>query len=457
VAKGELLLEIDPAPYQYTVNQVSAQLHAAEENVRQSQAGVEAAKANVAKSDAAIGQAQASVNVAKAAVAEAEAGVKKSAAAVDLARAELAIVVNVQKASAGAVSKQKLEQEQQNVKEQEAALAQAEAGVVQARATEVQAEAALVQAQAAARQAEAALRQSEFAVQVATSNVAAVRAELEGARFNLAQCRVKAPADGYVVDWQVQEGTMIVPTPMAAAGTFIETGDTAVVAVFPQNYLSYVRPGNEVELVLDPYPGRLFQGAVDTVIEATGEGQFAPGGTIPPGRHHWFPGDAGREDSLARGHAGAKGSPGRRWHGDDLHRPRQARSHHLQGRDPDEEMAPLRAAGLIARPAAQVPDRVGSRTGGRNCPGRSPRHARDRRNARTAASCSTSHRTLRRRSRTRTGTGQYSSSGLTDRPPAVRVSARPARSAPCTAAAMDRVRPSLRSPSASTCSTRCRE
>jgi multidrug resistance efflux pump len=281
VAKGELLLEIDPAPYQYTVNQVSAQLHAAEENVRQSQAGVEAAKANVAKSDAAIGQAQASVNVAKAAVAEAQASAKKSAAAVDLAKAELAIVVNVEKAGAGAVSKRRLEQEQQKVKEQEAALAQAEAGVVQARATEVQAEAALVQAQAAARQAEAALRQSEFAVQVAASNVAAVRAELEGAQFNLAQCQVRAPADGYVVDWQVQEGTMIVPMPMAAAGTFIETGDTAVVAVFPQNYLSYVRPGNEVELVLDPYPGRLFQGTVDTVIEATGEGQFAPGGTIP--------------------------------------------------------------------------------------------------------------------------------------------------------------------------------
>jgi len=36
-----------------------------------------------------------------------------------------------------------------------------------------------------------------------------------------------------------------------------------------------------VELVLDPYPGRLFKGEVDNVITATGEGQFKVSGNIP--------------------------------------------------------------------------------------------------------------------------------------------------------------------------------
>jgi membrane fusion protein, multidrug efflux system len=36
-----------------------------------------------------------------------------------------------------------------------------------------------------------------------------------------------------------------------------------------------------VEMVLDPYPGRLFTGKVDTVIQATGEGQYKTGGDIP--------------------------------------------------------------------------------------------------------------------------------------------------------------------------------
>jgi len=39
-----LLLEIDPAPYQYTVNQVEAQLAASKANVRQAEAALATAK-----------------------------------------------------------------------------------------------------------------------------------------------------------------------------------------------------------------------------------------------------------------------------------------------------------------------------------------------------------------------------------------------------------------------------
>ncbi len=90
-----------------------------------------------------------------------------------------------------------------------------------------------------------------------------------------------APGDGYVVNWQVQVGTMLVPAPIAAAGTFVITSDTAVAAVFPQNWLSHVQPGDDVEMVLNPYPGRLFLGKVDYVISASGGGQFTTSGTIP--------------------------------------------------------------------------------------------------------------------------------------------------------------------------------
>jgi len=89
-----------------------------------------------------------------------------------------------------------------------------------------------------------------------------------------------APSDGYVVNWLVQPGTMLSPVTVAAAGTFVDTSDIALVAVFPQNYLTYVQKGNPVEIVLDPYPGRIFTAKVDHVIAATGGGQFAPSGTI---------------------------------------------------------------------------------------------------------------------------------------------------------------------------------
>jgi len=144
-----------------------------------------------------------------------------------------------------------------------------------------EADAAVQQAVAAVAQSPASEQQAAATVQVAKSNVATVEAQLDDARFNLAQCKMYAPEDGYVVNWQVQIGTMLVPAPVAAAGTFVVTSDTAVAAVFPQNWLSNVEPGNDVEMVLNPYPGRLFFGKVDYVISATGGGQFTTGGTIP--------------------------------------------------------------------------------------------------------------------------------------------------------------------------------
>jgi multidrug resistance efflux pump len=120
---------------------------------------------------------------------------------------------------------------------------------------------------------------------MAQSNVPAVKAQLDNALFNLAQCKMYAPADGYIVDWQIQEGSWAEPTRLLAVGTFIVTGENFIVAVFPQNRLMNVRDGDEVEVILDPYPGQLFRAKVDTVITATGEGQFAPSRAIPEASH----------------------------------------------------------------------------------------------------------------------------------------------------------------------------
>jgi multidrug resistance efflux pump len=281
VKKGDLLLEINPAPYQYTVNQLQAQLKVANANVKEAQAGLQAAGDNVAKAKAGVTQAQAALDQARAAVASAQAALNKAKASDDLARTEEQIALNLQRMDAGAISTLRVTQAVQKRQEADAAVKQAEAGVTQAQSSQRQAQAGVTAAQSAWQQAEAADRQAAFALQVAESNVPAVQAQLDDARFNLTQCKMLAPADGYVVNWQVQEGTMLVPAPLAAAGTFITTSENVIVAAFPQNYLVNVEAGNEVELVLDPYPGRLFKGKVDTVIAASSSGQFTPSGDIP--------------------------------------------------------------------------------------------------------------------------------------------------------------------------------
>jgi multidrug resistance efflux pump len=237
--KGDLLLEIDPAPYQYTVNQVESQLNSAKATVKQAEASLQAANA---------------------AVANAQANVAKAKAADELAKTEEKIALTIQRSEAGAISVLNVAKATQERQEADAAVQQAEAGVNQAQASALQAAAA---------------------VQVAQSNVPTIEAQLDDAQFNLAQCKMTAPEDGYVVNWQVQVGTMVVPAPIAAAGTFVVTSDIGVAAVFPQNWLSNVQPGDDVEMVLNPYPGRLFLGKVGYVISATGGGQFTTSGTIP--------------------------------------------------------------------------------------------------------------------------------------------------------------------------------
>ena len=241
--KGDLLLEIDPAPYQYSVNQIEAQLAAAKANVK---------------------QAEAAVVTANAAVPNAEANLAKAKAADELAKTQEQIALSIQRQDKAAISVLNVAKATQEREQADAAVQQAEAAVVQAQSSALQASAA---------------------VQVAKSNVPAVESQLEDARFNLTQCKMTAPDDGYVTNWQVQIGTMLVPMPLAAAGTFVNVSDTAVAAVFAQNWLSNVEPGDDVEMVLNPYPGRLFLGKVDYIIPATGGGQFTTSGTIPNAAH----------------------------------------------------------------------------------------------------------------------------------------------------------------------------
>src|SRR5262249_396380 len=128
--KGDLLLEIDPTPYQYAVDQIDAQLNAAKANVTQSRANVDAAHANTQKAADAVQQAQAALRQANGALANAQANVAKWRAAYDLAKTEEAMAVNLQKVGIGAISLLRVDEAKQKAREQEAALQQAQAGAV---------------------------------------------------------------------------------------------------------------------------------------------------------------------------------------------------------------------------------------------------------------------------------------------------------------------------------------
>lgn len=137
---------------------------------------------------------------------------------------------------------------------------------------------------ASLREAEAQSTKAKLAMDAKTSDgvnvdVAQLRAQLAQAKYDLAETTVRAPIDGFVTNLQLDPGFVVQPgVPVL---TFVSKPDGIVGVTLPQEYLGTIEPGNEVEVALDMYPGKMIRGKVDSVIWATGQGQLAPSGTLP--------------------------------------------------------------------------------------------------------------------------------------------------------------------------------
>src|SRR5712692_6140103 len=120
------------------------------------------------------------------------------------------------------------------------------------------AQAALERSRAQVRKAEQAL-----AARIGAEHalVAEVQAQLAEAKLNLDWTRIYAPANGYVTNVQLREGSYVhVGTPVL---TSIDGEQWWVVANFRENSLENVRPGQRVGLTFNTYPGRIFPGIVE--------------------------------------------------------------------------------------------------------------------------------------------------------------------------------------------------
>ena len=138
-------------------------------------------------------------------------------------------------------------------------------------------------AQAALERSRAQVRKAEQALAARIGEehalVAEVTAQLAQARLNLEWTRVYAPANGYVTNVQLREGSYVhVGTPVL---TYIDRDQWWIVANFRENSLENVRPGQRVGLTFNTYPGRIFPGVVQTVGWGVDQGQGSPSGSLP--------------------------------------------------------------------------------------------------------------------------------------------------------------------------------
>jgi membrane fusion protein, multidrug efflux system len=222
VKAGDVLLEIDSRDYETSLSQAKADLAAASSQANQSRAQVNVSEAKVA-------QAQAAVTAAEA---------ENQRATDDLKRYE-----NVE---SRAVSKSAFD------------LVQA-----QARAAAANLEAACSQTNAA----ESDVELSEAGVETAKAAVQQAEAKLQQAKLNLSYTKIIAPFDGRVTARTVQLGNYVQPGQALMA---LVPRDVWVVANFKETQLTYMKPGQPVELRVDAYPNKKFKGKVDSLQAGTG-------------------------------------------------------------------------------------------------------------------------------------------------------------------------------------------
>ena len=112
------------------------------------------------------------------------------------------------------------------------------------------------------------------------AEVAEIKARLENARWELGETVFRAPADGSVINLQLRPGQMATALGVQPVMTFVEN-EFQVLALFHQNELHKVQPGDEAEIALETYPGRIIKATVDSIVWAQGQGQIRMSGSVP--------------------------------------------------------------------------------------------------------------------------------------------------------------------------------
>src|SRR6267154_3767133 len=224
VKMGDVLFQIDPAPFQYKVSQLQASLAAAKQQTEILKSNYEQATANVVGLTA-----QVALNA------------KRNA--------------DILKLATEGANTQFQAQDRQN--QYETALAQ------------------LNVAQAAQQSAKLALDSEIGGV---NTTVAQIQAQLDNAKWELSQTAVRAPADGYVTVVALTVGDRALQ--MHSAMSFIVEKEITLVGMFSQNGFQTIKEGTAVDIVFDNAPGRIYHARITAIPKGIGQGQVAVSGTL---------------------------------------------------------------------------------------------------------------------------------------------------------------------------------
>jgi multidrug resistance efflux pump len=224
IKRGAILFRIDPAPFKYKVEQLSASLVQARQQAQQLKASYAQASANVE-------------------------GLGKQLAYHTKRLADYEKMVS--------------EDAQTQFRLQD---------------TQVQYETVQFQLQAAKAVQLSAKLAMDSDIDGINTTVASTQAQLDNAKWELEQTTIRAPGDGYVtlVALTVGDRGLLARSAMS----FIVTDEISIAGMFAANGFETIKPGAPVRLVFDEHPGRVFHSKIAEIPRGVGQGQIAVSGML---------------------------------------------------------------------------------------------------------------------------------------------------------------------------------
>jgi len=117
-----------------------------------------------------------------------------------------------------------------------------------------------------------------FDVEQRQSEVDQLRAQLDGAKWNLDKTTVRAPTDGYVTNLALRKGARVANLPLTPVMAFIDTSGTIIGAEIAEIDARYIEVGQPAEVTFKFTPGQVYGGKVEGVLQAVSSGQAQTSG-----------------------------------------------------------------------------------------------------------------------------------------------------------------------------------
>jgi membrane fusion protein, multidrug efflux system len=275
VKKGQLLVALDPTPYEVALAQAKATLEQSKSTLVSLELGVplqltqtteqvRQAKADLQSLEQTLDQLGQNVDAAAR-------DVQQFQAQYDLQKVDLERNLALRKT--GAISQQTLDHSEASYR---SARAQLESGQAKLKAAkkqlasqqaEIQQRKATI-ALAATGKEQAQIKSVQTEAQKAAVDLA--KEQLKQAELNLSYTKIVAPADGYVTKKQIQPGQFVSPGQDLFAVVPLDLDNIWVTANYKETDLTNVRPGQPVDIEIDTYPGVIIKGKVKSIMAGTG-------------------------------------------------------------------------------------------------------------------------------------------------------------------------------------------